>query len=586
VPKRAGAQPRAKQADRRDRLYPVALVCGVTLVSLPAILFCVCSLFLLAGLGLDSWSALCLAIAVVLTMILNRELYRSLLPGTSEAAVAGNIGFAAAVCLLCFWAGGVFMDVSGDGQWYHQEAIGRLATGWNPVYEKPSSGGYDDRGAATYIECYPHGLWIDQAVIYQITQNLERPKGWNFVLAAATALLAFAALRRVPIGAWGASLLALIVAANPVVMYQAFTYYNDGCVYAMLACVIALAVIQFRSPNRLLWWPFASTLILLVNTKFTGLAYAIGLVGTGALLYWIQGRYSAALKQFVVTSAGAGCVAVVLFGFSPYILNTFRYGSPLYPWIGGPISMHPWKPAAALREHGNWGALVYGIFGEPGGAGLDATPRLKPLFTFSQLHAAPYKSWPDPGVGGYGILFGEALLLALPVFAVALVFAARTRRWKELAIAGVLLAAIAGSVVIKDAAWYARYNAQFVLVPVVMLSFVLVVARAGATPRYLSWLTAPAIILLIANVSIVTFMNWREQRDMTRDVQALLLKLKRLSATGPLPVYFSHLRSNRIRWVASGIQFDERKSRDDLNCAKPVDVWINHLYYCSPSSRP
>ena len=83
---------------------------------------------------------------------------------------------AALACVAAGLAASVFPDNSWDGLAYHQEAVLRLAAGWNPLFE--SSGSYGT-GEELYLDHYAKGPWIAAAAVLKATGHVEAGKAFN-----------------------------------------------------------------------------------------------------------------------------------------------------------------------------------------------------------------------------------------------------------------------------------------------------------------------------------------------------------------------------------------------------------------------
>lgn len=155
--------------------------------------------------------------------------------------------------------------------------------------------------------------WLIAACISTVTGYIETGKAVNLLSLVAALLAAFGGLVRLaaacherggrPLSklAYCASLtaalfFAAVAASNPVVIVQAFTYYNDGLVGSLLLALIGAGLYYVLSPERKALLAAAAAVILLVNVKFTAIAYA------ALICMWIV----AALAVKSCRNAGAG----------------------------------------------------------------------------------------------------------------------------------------------------------------------------------------------------------------------------------------------------------------------------------------
>jgi hypothetical protein len=148
-----------------------------------------------------------LAAASVLAMSARRH------GGRIAIAAGWRLGLCAALAL---GMAAVVSDFSYDGQRHHQLAVQTLAQGWNPLRDAPVEGLH-----ALWINGYAKGPWTWSAVWLHATGSVELGKSLHLWLAASAGLLAYGALLRLPgLGSRAALWLALLAAANPVLLYQ------------------------------------------------------------------------------------------------------------------------------------------------------------------------------------------------------------------------------------------------------------------------------------------------------------------------------------------------------------------------------
>ena len=141
------------------------------------------------------------------------------------------------------WISLAFYDVSFDGQAYHQEGVYQLAHGWNPLFTRHISPISSDQNVK--LNHFPKGPWIIAAAMYRLTGRIETGKFANILLVCAAfsmALAVFAGSRK-KLSAWPVAM-AVLVAANPVALCQVCTFYVDGQMASLLACLAALCFLS------------------------------------------------------------------------------------------------------------------------------------------------------------------------------------------------------------------------------------------------------------------------------------------------------------------------------------------------------
>lgn len=575
--KRPEAEGQAAQS-----LTAVLVVTGCLIVLIPAVFAMLCAIGYAVGLTLSDWNTVALTLAALLSLVLSGGVAVEAARSRWRRCLLQSATLAALLLAASLYAGTLFVDASGDGQWYHQEAIIRLAGTWNPLREVPVSPMEANRTAMVWIESYPHALWQIQAATYHVTVDLEAGKSWNVALALASLLLSAAALLRLSLSRWQALLLALAAAVNPVVSYQLFTYYNDGAVFSALLCLAALSALTVLDSGKALWTAWIGVFSFLGNIKFTGLIYGCFLATLLAWLMWRRRKTLAAILGVAKPVAAAVAVTLLLSGMSPYVTNTLRHGHPLYPYVGTKSVLETAEFHPTLMRAGGIAGLYYSIFSEPMWTPPQVPIHPKKLFRLTVSQVPPYRHWPDTSVGGYGIFFAEALLVTSLAFAVLAAVSMYRRRWSGLDVVLAVVLVLVLSIVLKPISWHARYNAQFVLVPVAMAAWQFFAVRRNGWHK--AWLFAPlaSVALLLFNAALVAQFNWEGQRELTAYIRNETAKVRRISERTPVPVYFGRLRSTRARWIAEGIRFEELESAKQLPCPAPVSIWVNHLEYCAP----
>lgn len=488
------------------------------------------------------------------------------------------LGLAGTALVSIFALAGLFIDITGDGQWYHLEAIIRLADGWNPVYDRLHDDGWKAFNPIVFVEGYPHGLWLVETFIYRLTGDIEQGKGWNLVFALASFLLSASALR-----AWGLSrgwswAIGGLAALNPVVIAQAMSYYNDGVVSSLLLCMIAATILLWKAPSLDAWAAFVAALVFLINTKFLGLAYSVALVGTVLLLGVLWRAPWRDLRRYALVSAAAGAFAVLFVGFHPYVEYTVKHGNPM-----AALASIEFRTAHQIESSGRVAPFLWSLFGAPR---ISLAPEVKVAwktpFRFTTDELLVYRHWPDPDIGALGPYFAETLLLSLLALTVA--GGALWRRDKRMVLSAALVIAVfLVAILIKRPTWFMRYNAYFYLTPIVVC---LLLLKAAAASR-IAMATAGLICFLLA-LSDARYVHLYRlgQTEYTSFVTERWTRAREASRRGPVRVHFTNLRANRVRWKNYGIRFHEVATPQELGCAEPAEIWMNHLFYCPPDAKP
>ena len=245
------------------------------------------------------------------------------------------IVLAAAVVLICLALSGFHRAVRWDERAYHHPAAIAMAQGWNPVWQpevakwNPQEWGKGGYAGMFYLESFPKGQWIIVAVTYKFFGRIE---AGNFdhllylILSIPIAALAFMRFPRCsPCLAWLAGIAAGL---NPIAIEQYQTGYIDGLLASLLTIFIFSLIAFILSGKKFFLLFTVTSFAFLVNLKLTAPVIG-GIIAAGFLLIiflFKRDQYPAYLKVM----AGASILALII-GVNPYLTNTIKFGSPLYP---------------------------------------------------------------------------------------------------------------------------------------------------------------------------------------------------------------------------------------------------------------
>jgi hypothetical protein len=541
---------------------------AVSLVTFVAALFANGVVWLAGGRSIAGWLWLpALAMGAGVSVWAARPMTWS--QALREAARAATLLLACACAALLF--GAAFFDVSWDGQVYHQQAVLALAEGWNPLRDPPLP--VELRADNIWINHYPKAAWIAQAILLRATGSLEATKGLQLLPLAAAALLVFAALRARGARAGTAVFLSALIAGNPVALAQVFSFYNDGMGASLMTAMLALAWHWRRRSERWLLLAIAACIVVIVNLKFTGLVYGV-LLSAGLVLYvrrrgaWFD--RSANFRWFAATIAAAFAIATLVVGFDPYITNLLRKGHPFYPLMGhGAVDIITIQLAPEFHALTRPTRFLISLFARADEHNV--TPMLKWPFALGagELRAIGY---PDVRIGGFGPLFGLAVLLAAAIGLLRRRLGVVVPR-KAWALAA-LLVAIAFC---NPALWWARYVPHLWLLPVGLLALALLSPRLARAGR------AAAIafgVLLAIDIALVAVVAAVASAGASRAVGQQLDRLDR--AGGPLAVRWDGFEAVRARLRNRAIAFAEV---DRLPCASPMQLLASRARVCPPPPR-
>lgn len=467
-------------------------------------------------------------------------------------------------------------DISWDGQTYHAEAIVQLANGWNPFREASPPGLVRHKYPwffPIYLSFFPKGPWICAAALYKFSGSFESGKAFHLVLILACLLFSFAALStlRSIQGPWRL-MLSLLIAFNPVSIYQMFTYYVDGQLSSLLAITVVLLILVYRRPDPVLMIVLTLAVILMINVKLTGALYVSVLVGGYWLFYLVVKRTHRGELTACLTAGGFLGGGFV--GFSPYVtqfINKFiRTGNPFHPYAGWTSMVGFDSPEIFGNKMDRVRMLANSLFSKSEVLPIPFKLKLPFIFSFSELQAFDF---PDVRIGGFGPLFSGAIVLSVAILVV--LFWKYHRRLLCAAHLLVLLSLICISALFFSESWWARYAPQLWMVPMFMAIFGLLIIRR----RFMRGLAMALLLLLFANNLLIylRYASYTLKNSLMAAGQLATLKKQE----EPLPTKFGIFSAIRYRFEREGIRYVEV---DHLPCvkAKQQEIILSPVLICLP----
>ena len=240
-------------------------------------------------------------------------------------------------------------DLTADGNYYHKVAIGILNEGWNPTrqssldYIKDNNPEMADEKMCLWIDHYPKATWNFAASIYSITGDIESGKVIVFLTMISVACLVFAYLSKRHLKIWQSAIVSILLVVNPIICAQMFSYYVDGImglyIYAIILFLIMITDKKFDYiGDTEKWLLLASSIIICMNIKFTGLLFS-GIFSILFYLLWLykswkNNEFKKNIIKLTSRFAIIVVIGVVIVGFSSYVKNTIDHKNPLYPLFG------------------------------------------------------------------------------------------------------------------------------------------------------------------------------------------------------------------------------------------------------------
>ncbi len=320
---------------------------------------------------------------------------------------------------VCLMISRNFFDLSYDGQAYHQEALIQLNRGWNPFYEQLTSP--QSNNMHRWLNHYSKGVWFYAAMIFKVTKDIESGKLFHFWLMIAALFMTLSFLLRFEtLSRSLAVLISLLVAFNPVSIYQSLSYYLDGQLMSLMIILVVVLGFIYRESKWFYYLLLLMVIPVLVNVKLTaGIYTGLIMIGYMAML-WVKSKFEQLRKTLIYTLI-AFFLGFVLFGFNPYVTNTLQKENPFYPALGTDRSdyTYPQFPANFIGKD-SFTLLFYSIFSKSDNVrGLEKQAYLKIPFTVSKDELGAFTDT-NAKQGGFGPLFGGAILLSFLIIIGAL----------------------------------------------------------------------------------------------------------------------------------------------------------------------
>jgi hypothetical protein len=296
---------------------------------------------------------------------------------------------------------------------YHSIAVIELVEGWNPIYVM-----LPGVQKIVQLESFAaKGAWYLSASIVKMTGMINTGKAYNFIIACAALFMGIFTLCYNTHGKKRILnfFLCLLIVLNPVLIYQAFSYYLDAYMGNLwLIFFFAMLLIQRKINSLFSWRSFIviiSVIAIICNIKFTGMFFAfIFYFFYWLLLSWSQIKnkeFSIVFHNMVPGLIGLALAFII--GMNPYITNLMIGENMFFPMLGdGRIELMGENVPIQIREFPGIIKLFYTIFS--GENGILKIP-FKP-----ELYSINY----DQRLGGFGPFFSGIFLVSIFLFGSAL----------------------------------------------------------------------------------------------------------------------------------------------------------------------
>ncbi|MEG2847498.1 MAG: hypothetical protein RR904_01820, partial [Bacilli bacterium] len=377
-----------------------------------------------------------------------------------------------------------YHDATYDGSTYHKSTISALKTGWNPVYsdlydfdQKTKLKLIPNEQAAIWGNHYTKATWIYSANLYSVTNDIESGKSLNWILCFALffmisgyLMFKFSYLFAIFIG--------FLIAGNPIVASQCFTYYVDSLLGLYLFLLIfSLVIFCFNNDKidkKLKYFLYISSMIMIINIKFTGLAYA-GVYCLGFYIYFLicsikNKQNLKKILRFTIISIITLFVALFIVGISSYCKNYVQKGNPMWPLFGeNPIEIMIQNQPDYFQNKTGIEKFLIANFSKTANisqtSGLEAS--FKVPFTVSDDEINSLANV-DNRIGGYGVFYSGILIISLLLICISSIKLYKKDKNLFWVLVIPLLVSIILIFTLTDI-WWARYFPQLYLFPIISL---------------------------------------------------------------------------------------------------------------------
>ncbi len=485
---------------------------------------------------------------VALTVSLIAGYWLSMRDGLRKSLLIWPPIIALAVVAISFPLAAAFFDMSWDGLWYHQTAIYQMDHGWNPLYEPMRGFTFH---LQDWVRHYAKGPWYFSMALMKITRNIEWSKTAPWLMLASAFLAVMAACIDYGMSRKKSVLIAALVALNPVITCQLATTQIDGLLASYMACFVAVLFSYFKRRSALIICVIATTAILCINVKFTGLVY-LCFISAAAGLYVLIKRRDVLFKYTLILIVPF-LLGIFLFGYNPYVTNYVHRGHPFYPLMGSaeypshdkqgrdPVELY--ETPMNMKGRNAFYRHFYGIFGRP--YNLFDGSDVKFMWPFHiRWKDVEYFRYHDLRIGGFGPFFSGALIISL-----ALLIIAFLRPGIPRGIISLSIITIIASLAISRHTWWARFAPQVWWLPIIAVIAGLAVRRR----RILWWTSAGLAAILLINATLVAGVHFKWEIIATRKTYEQLAFLKDKGDVEVDFAYFQEPFSERLK--AAGVTF-------------------------------
>ena len=351
----------------------------------------------------------------------------------------------------------ILYDNSFDGNTYHQGAIIDMLNGANPFYNP-------DDIAMLWGKHYAKALEIIASTITVCFNRIECGKAVNVLIILSSIFITYSFLREElsRLTSRRILLLTALLALCPVVIRQAYIYYNDYTLYSFMLLMVISIIRLYRNTQHPSWAVLIMTCILAATTKFTIGFYIYLTLATGVVWIFFTARRALSYRMAIVGIALI-VVGFGLYGYHPYVTNTLGWGNPFYPLMGGNVDIMTENTPDVYLDGNRFTNWLISLFYTTQETGVWI-----PILNDS-LH--DYYIAYDSRIAGFGPLFGYLLVGAIALAAWVWMSQRTTRHTRHTITYVALALLLIAACFIFEQSWWMRYVPFLWAVPVILLIY-------------------------------------------------------------------------------------------------------------------
>ena len=436
---------------------------------------------------------------------------------------------------VCIFFSRMYIDLTFDGQAYHQEMMIQMSNGWNPIYSSIN----EANNQSIWVNHYSKAYEVIGSIFYILTGSIQSIKFVNLFILGISFLYPFMYFRKKYVLV-KALIFSLIIALNPVNLTQLMTNLIDGFLYSITIVLFFSYLLSRNNKNYVL--DFVLATILLINVKFTGVVFGVVIIGMIFLYHIFVDKevFSAQLKKLVVFT-----FLTIPFLFSPYLKNTYQKGHPFYPLMGeNNIDFVEDYVPDVIKGKNKVSKVIFSNFAAVGNRS-DSKIKIPFTFTFNELQKLRNAA---PRVGSFGVLWGGILLLSIIYYLLVLL---KFKREFKFSIFELIIAVVVLLLLLNKAGWWLRYTPYFWLTPLLLFFSAQRYSKTNKSLYALCFLVlCNSLLILVVSLGL-----------RFKDSKAFEKRLKELAnSEKKIHVDFGAYLGNKVLFEEYQINFTEKKS--------------------------